>query len=404
MRRFFLLVIISASSFLLSEETDSPRPSLTRKYMQRNWTSPKYMSGDWGGVRDLLESKGILITSSFVTECVGNPTGGATQGFTYTGSFGVNLDIDFEKACGITGFGFFISGAWRSGNSLTGEKIHNQFAVQEIFGGETAKLNELFFKETVKDWFEIKAGRLNALNDFLISPLYCQFLNLAFCGNPSSILYNTAITDYPFAEWGAYMHFKPFDMLTIKTGVYNGNTIVNQNKYHGFNFTFSSTNGAQWLTEAKFSFSRSSNFYSNYTVGFFYQVANTQIFADGVGSDPGYYFQIDQTIYDGLSSFLAMIFQPKDRNLMPFFVSSGLVWHGIVPDRQHDALSFGFAYGSYSPDLGTGQTFEALFEANYWIQVNQWLSVIPDFQWIIHPKGTNLPSAFCVGFQMGFVL
>src|SRR3990167_1837917 len=176
------LILCSASSALIAEEAHSP---LTTKYMSRNWVSSKYMTGDWGGGRDLLENKGIVITSSFVTECVGNPIGGRAQGFTYTGSFGLNLDVDFEKACDITGFEFFTSMAWRSGTSLSKKKINNQFPVQEIYGGQTAKLNELYLKETLKDGAVVlKAGRLDALNDFLISPLYCQFLNLAFCGNP----------------------------------------------------------------------------------------------------------------------------------------------------------------------------------------------------------------------------
>ena len=365
------------------------------------------MTGNWDGWRDVLEKHGILFTSTFTTECVGNPTGGRAQGFTYTGSYGLNLDIDFEKACGWTGFEIFSSMAWRTGTSLTKMKIDNQFAVQEIYGGQTVKLNELYLKETLWNGrFACKAGRLNGCNDFLTSPLYCYFVNLAFCGNPVSILYNTAFTDYPFAEWGAYLHFKPHDMLLIKGGVYNGNTNVKKNKYHGLNFTFKSTNGVIWITECDLLINQKpkERYPGNYKAGFFYQTANTKIFSGGTGGDPGLYFQIDQMLFDGITPFAAMVFQPKDRNLMPLFLSGGVVIEGVIGNRPKDALSLGYAYGKFSSDLGTGQNFESVLETTYWWQVNPWLSVMPDLQIIFHPKGTDLSNAFCLGFQMGFAL
>ena len=392
----FLVALLFAFNLLSAYESAPPSP-----------LAGKYMTGNWDGWRDILENHGVVFTSSFMTECVGNPTGGRAQGFTYTGSYGLNLDIDFGKVCDWTGFEIFSSMAWRTGTSLSQRKIDNQFAVQELYGGQTVKLNELYFKETLwNGCFVFKAGRMNGSNDFLISPLYCYFVNLAFCGNPVSILYNTAFTDYPFAQWGAYLHFKPHDRLLIKGGVYNGNTNVNKNKYHGLNFTFKNTNGVIWITECDLLVNQKpqERYPGNYKAGFFYQTANTKIFSGGVGGDPGFYFQIDQMVFDGITPFAAMIFQPKDRNLMPLFLSSGLVFQGLIANRPQDTLSLGYAYGKFSSDLATGQNFESVFEATYWWQVNQWLSVMPDLQIIFHPKGTDIPNAFCLGFQMGFIL
>jgi len=387
--RFFLFLLIAAGSLL----GDAPS------------SSEKYMTGNWGGWRDILEERGIAFMSTFFTEPVGNPSGGRARGFTYTGSFELACQVDFEKACGWSGFEFFTSMAWRTGTSLSARKIGNQFPVQEIYGGQTVKLNELYLKETLADGrFSIKAGRLNALNDFLISPNYLRFLNLAFCGNPVSPLYNTALTDFPFAEWGAYLDFKPHKMLLVKGGVYNGNLEVKKNKYHGLNFTFESTNGAIWITETNLLVNQGERFAGKYVVGFYYQMANTAIYSGGVGGNPGYYFQIDQTVYDGITPFLAMIFQPEDRNLLPLFFSSGIVFEGLIPNRPLDAVSAGLAYGRFSPDLGTGQNFETVFELTYWCQAKPWLSIVPDLQVIFHPKGTDIPNAFCLGFQMAFTL
>jgi len=393
MRTVSLFLLATSLLFGLSEEVPSP-------------LAGKYMTGNWDGWRDRFEERGVVFTSSFITELVGNPTGGRAQGFTYTGSYGLELDVDFDKACGWKGFGFFTSMAWRTGSSLTAEKIGNQFPVQEIFGGQTVKLNELYFKESLFDgWLFFKTGRMNPGNDFLVSPLYCNFLNLAFCGNPVSILYNTAFTVYPFAEWGAYLHFKPHEMLLVKGAVYNANTEILKNKYHGVNFTFNSTNGVIWIAEANFLINQKAGdrYPGSYRAGFFYQTANTVIFSGGLGGDPGYYFQIDQMIYKGVTPFMAMVFQPKDRNLLPLFISGGVVFKGMW-GRPADAISAALAYGRFSPDLGTGQDFETVIEANYWYQATRWLSIVPDLQYIIHPKGTDTPNAFCLGLQMEFTL
>ena len=393
--RYILFLFAFSSLFAI----EHPRPNLPPP------ESPSpYMTGNWDGWRDTFENNGVTFTSSYLTEMVGNPTGGKARGFTYTGSFGLNLNIDFDKALNWNGLSLYTSMAWRTGTSLSKTKIGNQFPVQELYGGQTVKLNELYLHESLfEDSLALKVGRLNGCNDFLISPLYCQFLNLAFCGNPVSILYNTAFTDYPFAQWGAYVHFRPHSDILIKGGIYNGNTEVNRNKYHGLNFTFSSTNGVIWIAEADI-LNNSDTYPGSYRAGFFYQTANTVIFSGGVGGDPGYYFQIDQTIYPGITPFLAMIFQPRDRNLLPLFLSSGTVFKGILSSRPNDALSLGFAYGKFSSDLHPRQNYEAVLEATYWFQVNPWFSIIPDAQYILHPKGIDIPNAFCLGIQMGFIL
>ena len=140
----------------------------------------------------------------------------------------------------------------------------------------------------------------------------------------------------------------------------------------------------------------------------------------------GYYFLFDQMVYShtefksdlGLTPFVAILFAPKDRNTFPFFISSGLVYKGLIPQRTKDFTNLGFAFGKYSPDLREAQlfakktrmlmpygnqpqSFEAVIELNHWIQVNPWLIVVPDIQYIINPKGYGtISNALVVGVQI----
>jgi porin len=129
-----------------------------------------------------------------------------------------------------------------------------------------------------------------------------------------------------------------------------------------------------------------------------------------------------ETKDQGLTYFAALLFAPKDRNRFPFFLSTGFVYQGVTTRRPLDAISFGVAYGSYSSDLRSAQriarstrvdgcfstcsqTAETVLEANYWIQVNKWLALTPDVQYIINPKGFGvIKNALVLGMQVSVAI
>jgi len=82
--------------------------------------------GDWLGARTWLEDRGVFPSVTFVTDALGNPTGGKEQGF--KGSF----EISFSE---------------RFGTSLSIENIGNVFSVQQVFGGETYRLVDVAYRQ-----------------------------------------------------------------------------------------------------------------------------------------------------------------------------------------------------------------------------------------------------------------
>lgn len=370
------------------------------------------MTGDWGDSREFLREHGLTINPSFTTDLVGNPVGGMNQGFSYAGSFGLNVGLDFEKAWNITGLDLFTSVVWRTGTSLSREHIGNQFPVQQLFGSQTIKLNELFLRETLaKGAFVLKAGRLNAGNDFLQNELYYRYVSNAFDGNPISVFFNTQFTAYPSATWGAFLSFKPIRWLQAKFAVYNTNSNINKNKYHGLNFTFKSTNGAIWITEWDLLINENKLYPGNYKFGFFKQSGAVNQFNKGmVRGNPCLYFLFDQTVYHPsqdpkrkVTPFISLVFQPDNRNQIPFFTTSGIVYQGPFASRPKDAAVLGVAYGKYSSYLN--QSAETVLELNYWIQMNEWCTFVPDLQYIINLKGEGkIPNALVLGAQIGIIL
>lgn len=385
-----------------------------------NWWDREYMLGNLGHRRHKLAHAGITLDASYVTNLLGNPSGGKERDFAYDGSYGLSVNIDFTKH-GLTGLNLFSSLCWRTGTNLS-RKIDNQFTVSQIYGSQTIRLVELYLLETLFDKrFTMKAGRICAGDDFLCSPLYWQYVNNAFDGNPVSIFFNIPFTAFPGATWGAYGEGRPWKWLSVKGGVYNANTKIQANKYHGTNFTFESTSGLVWITEWCALINQEKEdcgLPGNYKVGFYYLTGSREIFSGGTEKgDPGLYFLFDQTIYQpdghcsnrGLTPFISVVLQPKNRNLFPLFINGGLVYRGPFASRSKDVAAFGVVYGKYSSDLVDQerknrveeQSAEIVLELDYEIRINNWFYIMPDVQYIIHPKGVDsTPNAWVIGAQI----
>src|SRR5215813_8124322 len=57
----------------------------------------EHLLGDWYGSRTWLEDQGITPTLTFVTDSLGNPSGGNEQGFTTANNVGLHLNLDPKK-------------------------------------------------------------------------------------------------------------------------------------------------------------------------------------------------------------------------------------------------------------------------------------------------------------------
>ena len=141
------------------------------------------------------------------------------------------------------------------------------------------------------------------------------------------------------------------------------------------------------------------------------------------GGNGGFYFLLDQTVYQpggpesrrGLIPFLSLLFAPDTSiNTMPFFLNGGLVYRGPFASRPHDRAAFGVVYGSFSNELARSQrasrragsavgiqSYELVLELTYRFQLTGWLRMQPNVQYIINPGATgSIPDALVVGFQL----
>ncbi|HET6406924.1 MAG TPA: carbohydrate porin, partial [Chthoniobacteraceae bacterium] len=139
---------------------------------------------------------------------------------------------------------------------------------------------------------------------------------------------------------------------------------------------------------------------------------------DKAGNSYGFYIHGDQMVYQerpgsdqGLTVWAASGYYPQENiSIVPFQVTSGLVYKGLIQGRDEDRTTLGVIYGRFSSDYagtvkattGGDPRYELVVEAGHRIQLTKFAYVQPDIQWIVRPGGTGqIPNALVVGAQFG---
>jgi len=389
----------------------------------------EHLFGDWFTTRTWLEDHGITPTLTFVTDSLGNPTGGSEQGFTTANNVGLDLNFDLEKLGVVEGGSFLLSMSYRFGGSLSANYIHNVFTVQQVFGGETFHLiNIAYLQKLFDDRVELRLGRIATGDDFLVSPYNYVFVQNGFDGNPVSIFFNSpGMTAYPNDTWGALVKVRPTARTYIMGGVYNGDPSIRSNDHNGADFSMDGPLFA--IGEVAYqpnSLPGDRGLLGNYKAGFWYDNSLYTAFSTGAVNrgNWGFYGMFDQVLvrfgepashrgFGVAGSFLASPDQSISQ--MPYFFTAALVTRGIFPSRPRDIIGLGVVYGDFSNDLQGFQrraqqldptvgvqSYETVLELTYRLALlKSALYVQPDLQYVFRPGGTGrIPDALVLGAQV----
>jgi porin len=386
--------------------------------------------GDWDGTRTWLEDRGITPTLTFVTDCLGNPSGGEERGFTTANNVGLDLNFDLEKLGGFEGASLLLSMSYRFGGSLSANYIHNSFTVQQVFGGETFRVvNVSYLQKLFDNSLELRIGRIAAGDDFLVSPYNYVFVQNGFCGNPVGIFFNSpGMTAYPNDTWGVRVTFKPTARTYIMGAVYNGDPSIRGNDKHGVDLSLRGPVFA--IGEIGYqanSLPGDSGLIGNYKAGFWYDNSRFTNFNTGEleRGNWGFYTLFDQVLvrfgeqgsHRGFGIAGSFLVSPDEsRSQMPYFFTVAFVTRGIFPSRPLDVAGLGVVSGYFSDDLQHSQERAQLLDPRVGVQQRETaveltyrfsfaksaLYVQPDLQYIIHPGGTGrIPNALVLGAQVG---
>ncbi len=184
-----------------------------------------HLFGDWGGVQPYLQGHGVNLNLDYLTENGDNITGGRRQSFGTTGQIGLELDLDFGKLLGWQGLAFHSITVNREGRNLSADSIGDDLGTfQEIYGGGgnvIAHLVYSYFQQSLlNNRLDVVGGWLPVGTFFGSSPLYCDFVNVLFCGNPHPLPNYPGEADWPQASFGTQVRYLVTPQLYAMVGLY----------------------------------------------------------------------------------------------------------------------------------------------------------------------------------------
>jgi porin len=259
-------------------------------------------------------------------------------------------------------------------------------------------------------------------------------MNNGFDGSPKSLFFTGAFTAYPGTSWAARLEVKPTDESRFLLGVFQVSDRTYTPNEHGVNFDIRKDDGVTVVSQVQWNpqfckrpvsssggkGTETKGYPGHYWIGGY--VSNWDFPKwDGSGSrttDYGLYVHADQMVYQeipgsdqGLTLWAAYVYQPHaDVQTIPYEVSAGAVYKGIVPGRDEDQLIFGAIHGWFSDDFsrsirasgGGSPTTESVLELGYRFQLTKFAYAMPEAQYVIRPGGTGeLGDAFVWGLRLG---
>lgn len=445
MYRKFLIVLFLTSFPSIAYPAESLIPAQEISFFS-SWFSKNTATGDWGGLRTSLESKGVTFSANFTTDILSNPLGGNRQGTNYAGFFQASAGFDFEKLVSLKGFALTISNYVASGRNLSNE-IGNFFGVQEIYAPGDYYFGQLDFSYTFPgDKLILEGGRLFAGDVFATSSLWQYYVSGGINGNLVSISTNVFFPNFQITTWGTRVTYEPNNQWKFTAAAYNDDPNVQEPSMNGLDFGFNTDHGCLGIVQVtyKHNQTREEGLPGSATFGGYYSGDSYTGLSDPTRTwhgNYGFYFMIDQMIYKGdwppydgpphlrtearysekvkhpyyqqnaqfadrpvgLTAWWAAYVAPKEEiNTETYQLAGGLVYQGLVPNRNRDVTAFCVLYGNFSDKL-PGQDAETVLELNHRFQLGPWCYITPDIQYVFNPNGHHdVDNALVLGMEASF--
>ncbi len=404
------------------------------------WSDGPHLTGNWGDLRSQLEDEGVTPYVVYTSIISGNPAGGIRQaGPKYAQDINFGLTFDMQRLMSWEGATINVNSVDRIGKTIRPD-VGSVYDPVQIYGGQTITLYDVTLEQKFcNDLGSIKIGRLSPGDDFAESPLYNYYVNNGIDGQIRAIIDDTRFATYPFASWGARLRFDPSAEFNIETGLFQVSDHYVDRNFNGVNFAIKGSDGIQVVQQVGWTpeFNKQPvpadpkalppsltpvmrGLPGHYFVGGYWSNSDYAQFGTPVKTriSYGFYAHADQMIYReapgsdlGLTVFGTVAYAPQSNiSIIPFQLSGGALYQGLVPARSKDMTILGIIYGNFSDDyakaasqpLGGFPTSEVDLEFGYRVQATAFAYVQPDVQYIITPGGTgNIPNALIIGAQVG---
>ena len=380
---------------------------------------------------------GVSLGLQDTTDVFDNPSGGRARGVDLNGALEVSFGIDLGKAIGLNGGTFSVSSYETYGHGISASHIDNLNLVSSVEAVRSFWLFELWYQQSfLSGAADVRVGQVGADQEFIISQYGTVFVNSAF-GWPELPSANLPAggPNFPTATPGIRLRFHPDEPLTILLAAFNGNPagsgLSNPEKRAEPGTGFRLGDGVFIIGEGQYVVTggkAASGSPITIKLGGWYHSASLPTRFSTLGgtqpvATPGSaiarenyagYAVVDTMLLlgpggnGGLAAFARVSASPPRRSLASVELAGGLVYNGPF-GRANDQAGFGItsvrigkAQGSDGAAASTYRFlgYETVLELTYQAQVQPWLQLQPDFQYVITPGG-GIPNPSQPGRKIG---
>ena len=416
----------------------SAQSHLETSYAETNPEGERlYLFGDPFGIRSALAHKGITFIVESITDAMGVAHGGVSnQPATYTRIRGT-VDIDFGRLTRTdSGLSFHATGLWQTGDNI-GPKLGSYadpsgFASVHVFRMDSFWLQKQFAGGVVT----LRAGQMAGWDFFGNQEYGGSFTIEPLSYAPGNIFGATYLTFNPAGVPAAYLRLQSFRRderpvrgVYAKSAVFSGNKNPYQRDPTGLHYVFANSpviaSEAGYLWDAPTDPDQPPPAHRKVYPGIYRFggiVNHNGIFTDPLTGQITkgsylYYFMAAQAVYRaeagsnrGLDLEFAYDNSPNSTSQQNSMVTVGAVYHGIIPRRTVDQVSFGFVSTHTSNAssqanellLGFPLGWEKAYTLDYRAQVKPYLVVQPTVQYFNTIAGNPYrPSGVVIGLHVG---
>ncbi len=361
----------------------------------RKWILPLFISGLLVGGVQAVEStdstdSGLPLSwdVDVQAELISNMHGGYRRRSIADGNVHVTATYNTENA-DLWANGQFTLGF--IGIDTTSKNANYPGSLQHVSGiqaNSAVQLSDLAYQQKFNENLTVRVGVMDMNSFFNTTTEGFLLLNSAFALY-STLNQNTLVATFPFPGFGAMLEYD-FDSIGTQIGIFQGdpqhldtvfgrgymaiaevkdNIVLNQDEYLSLLFKA----GAWYYRQP------------NPFIG-----KNTY----GLYINPEIHWVADRDREYGV--FLQWGAAPQKKNLVRDYIGAGVHFKALFEERKEDSLTLGVANATIQ-----GARAETVYEIAYAIYLTKNLNIIPDLQYIIHPRGIY-PNAFAGLIRLNF--
>lgn len=349
---------------------------------------------------------GLDLGASYIQDLFYNAGGGLRHGTAAPGIIDLTADVDGRLWGGSDAHHLHFDYLGTIGSSISNDTGDIQ-GLDNIEAYNTAKIFEAWYQYDIDDngsLLRVGIQDYNALFDVVDAG--GVFINSSFGLDPS--VAQTDVSQFPTTTAGIVARWQSRSGAYLMGGVYDG-VAGSPGHPNGTHIDFRSGDGVFSALESGITGGGDRPY--KLAVGGWYRSTNFEGPAGRGHSDNRGFYALGQQRLIGtgdapkVDAFVQFGDAQGDRNLIDRYLGAGINVTGLVPGRGDDVLGIGAAQAHvasvYRRATPGSKRAETAFELTYQAQINDYLIVQPDLQYIVNPGVDNqINNATVIGARL----